>query len=81
MTTTRKRKSHRGAIVRALTQRAMEKAALIAYLGAQDAHDAVDYDLQKLRRDGFVEVGPHRKWRLTREGILNATALSEPSPR
>ncbi len=77
----KKRKSHRKAIVRALVQRQRTKAGLITYLGAQDAWDAVDYDLQQLRKQGFIESSWHfltdgkkyRVWRLSREGILHAS--------
>lgn len=71
-----KRKSHRTAIIRALARQHRTKPALIRYLGAQDAHDAVDYDLQKLRREGLVRyVRQHDKggsevWQLTKAGLL-----------
>lgn len=62
------RKSHRNAILRALARRSRTKNGIIKYLGAQDAYDAVDYDLQQLRKDGLV-VYSHGYWTLTVRGI------------
>jgi hypothetical protein len=73
-----RRKSHGPAILRALdmTKHGRTKTQLIAYLGAQDAYDAVDYDLQTLRKQGFIayrrkEVVPGfgaRMWYITKGG-------------
>jgi hypothetical protein len=59
------RHDFRPAILRAIGQKGKTKAELVAYLGAQDRWNAVDYDLRRLRIDGKVQY-VKGEWRRVR---------------
>ncbi len=76
---TARRSNHHRGILRALTQRPQSKMQLIKYLGAQDAWDAVDRALQRLRRAGLiVYVVATRRWMLTPKGIKAWDGTTDP---
>jgi hypothetical protein len=62
--TTKPRHDFRPSILRALKKHPRTKSELVAYLGAQDRWNAVDYDLRRLRLAGTIQY-VWSAWRCT----------------